>query len=151
MLLVAGVSALAIMLSGCGGTVSDQGGFGLPSLDAAEREEVRSVAGAEAMHLEGSLGLLSNGCFVWSGDDEADGAWLVWPDAAQPDPRTGDRVVLPDGSTAVKDAPLTATGSLVALSDLPGGSVDSYFGSFGTFCGADERGVLMLDEVALAR
>ena len=43
---------------------------------------------------------------------------------------------------------LSVNASTVLLDELPSGDdPDSYFGSFGQFCGADQRGVLLVTEV----
>lgn len=90
----------------------------------------------------------SNGCFTWRAPDEteADSASIVWPEDARQD---GAEVVLGSGERVGDGDRLDAVGAIVRLSDLPDGATDSsYFASFGQFCGADERGVLVLTQVS---
>jgi len=138
-----------VLLTGCSGATDDEGGFGLPVLSTDAAHEALTAAGMESAALHGVLSVQQDGCFTWAGAGEADGAWIVWPESAQADPEDGARVRL-DGGAAVGDgSSLTARAGLVSLDDLPdGANPDGYFGSFGGFCGADERGVLVLLDVA---
>ncbi|MEJ1087510.1 hypothetical protein WDU99_04180 [Microbacterium sp. Mu-80] len=135
-----------IALTGCT-AMSDEAGFDLGDLSAEDRAEVFTSAGASAGDLAGTLSVADNGCFLWEGA-VGDGAWIVWPDSAELDRSEGARVVLDDGQVVADGAALRGTGALVTLEDLPAGAKqDSYFGSFGRFCGADESGAIVLAEV----
>ncbi|GGC09267.1 hypothetical protein [Cellulomonas carbonis] len=141
------VAALVLLL-GAGavscatGDASTEAGFGLPTQPpddpvAGEREELRGT-----LHVE------DDGCFTWvaEGGDEASRPWIVWPSGGQHD---GDHVTLPDGTSVGQGDLLVATGAHVepeALPDYRDGG-DSYFSSFGGFCGVRDRGVVVLDEV----
>ena len=138
--------AVLISLTGCS---SSEAGFGLPVLDDAQAESVLAGADADVEPTSGNLAVESNGCFTWrSGSDDAahaDRAWIVWPDDARQD---GAEVVLGSGARIGEGAALDVVGAVVALADLPDGNTDdSYFGSFGGFCGADERGVLVVRDI----
>lgn len=136
------------LLAGCAGEANDEGGFGLPVLSAGSAQEVLTGARAMVQAREGVLSVQDDGCFTWAGAGDADGAWIVWPESAQPDPDDGGLVVLDGGASVGDGSKLTARGGLVDLGDLPdGANADGYFGSFGGFCGADERGVLVLLDV----
>lgn len=137
--------AMLVALAGCAST---EAGFGLPTLSAATAAGI--LGGSSPSTVHGTLRTASNGCFLWAGEQGSaeDGAWIVWPDAASED---ADVVVL-SGAERVRDGDaLTAVGAVVRLADLPDGAEQSsYFGSFGRFCAADERGVLVLTEVRAA-
>ena len=61
----------------------------------------------------------------------------------------GGEVVLLSGERGGDGDSLDVVGAIVRLADLPDGAADSsYFAGFGQFCGADERGVLVLTEVS---
>ncbi|MGF2948023.1 hypothetical protein [Microbacterium alcoholitolerans] len=143
----AGTLLIAVAaLTGCG-SGDGEAGFGLGDLSPQGRAEVLVSAGVSASALEGALAVAGNGCFLWEGD-VGDSAWIVWPDSAEPDRSDGAGVILDDGSAVTDGSPLRGLGALVTLEDLPAGaSPDSYFGSFGRFCGADEAGVIVLAEV----
>lgn len=135
-----------VTLTACS-PVSDEAGFGLGDLSPEDRAEVLASAGVSASTLDGTLSVAGNGCFRWKGD-VGDDAWIVWPDSAEPDRSNGAGVILDDGSTVTDGSSLRALGAFVALEDLPAGAnPDSYFGSFGRFCGADDSGVVVLAEV----
>lgn len=139
---------LALPIIACGAD-DTLGGFGLPQLDAADRAEVLTDAGASTGPVEGTLSILDDGCHTFSGTGPADGAWIVWPSGTAPVDGDKGQVRLVDGTTAVDGSALVGAGAVVTLADLPGGeNQDSYFASFGTFCGADQRGVLVLEDAA---
>lgn len=135
------VAATMVLLSGC---ASDEGGFGLPTLDAQDAEAAIASGAAVARSVTGALEVEANGCFTWTGDADEDGTWIVWPADAEQD---ADVVVLGSGRRVADGDALDAVGAVVELDDLPDGTnPDSYFGSFGGFCDAAERGVLVLTE-----
>lgn len=139
---VIGLLAVTIGLAGC---ASDEAGFGLPHLSADEAASVLDGNGGALGPVSGSMNVESNGCFTWESDDaESDGAWIIWPeDAAQDD----DEVVLGSQERVGDGDHLTVNASTVKLNELPhGDDPESYLGSFGRFCGADERGVLLVTE-----
>lgn len=147
-LLVATVIVAVSVLTGCATSGADEAGYGLGSLAAQDAHAALDRAGVTAEELRGTLLVRPDGCFTWSGD-EGDGAWIVWPDSAVPDPDDGGRVVLPGGPVVSDGSTLSGQGSLVTLADLPeGDNPDSYFGSYGGFCDADTRGVILLTDVA---
>ena len=138
----------ASMLTGCGAGGGDEAGFGLGELAPEDARAVLDRAGVTARPLQGALRVRDDGCFTWAGD-EADGAWIVWPDVVQADPDDGARVVLVGGQMVSDGAALSARGALVGLAELPDGrNPDSYFGAYGRFCGADSGGVMLLSDVA---
>ena len=142
--LLVGVGAL-LMLGGCAGS---EAGFGLPTLDDQDAGSAIGASGSAAQPRSGHLLVESNGCFTWRADNATrpeDGAWIVWPADARQD---ADVVVLGSGERIADGAALDAVGASVDLGDLPeGANADSYFGSFGGFCDAAERGVLVLTSV----
>ncbi len=75
--------------------------------------------------------------------------WIVWPDTTT-DKNDGATVVVGDRSVSDGDV-LTGTGALVNASVLPGweDAEGSYFGGFGRYCGADEMGIVVLDEATV--
>lgn len=145
----AGLTVMAV-LAGCTDATDDSlGGFGLPVVDPedvpGERERLTGV-----MHVE------RDGCFTWTGDGDGDSEgetderrWVVWPRGAEQD---GDRVRLEDGSEVIDGAAITGSGLRADAAALPDWELtDSYFRAFGTFCGADESGIVVLDDVRLDR
>lgn len=143
-LALAAVAAVVALSSGCSASDSEAG-FGLPTLDPEEAASAAASAGSQEQSVNGALAVESNGCFTWRSDDDADGAWLVWPDDASQD---ADVVVLGDGRRLTDGDPVAGSAVLVTLADLPdGGNSDSYFGSFGGFCDAGARGVLVVTEI----
>lgn len=123
-------------LAGCGpGTADDTAGFGLPIHEAEPSSTVEEVSG--------TLRVESNGCFTL----EVGGTrpWVVWPPGSSHD---GDQVLLADGEAVADGDRLTGTGTLEGADALPDWTnPDSYFHSFGTFCEAEERGVVLLTQV----
>ena len=143
--LSAGVCLLIVVaLSGCAASV----GFGAPTLTSAEADAVVRDAAANRVNLSGSIGVDRKGCFNWVSvdtNDPLDGSWIVWPDGTRQD---DDEVVLPSGTHLGAGDTITAVGAPVAVANLPLGTDDqSYFGSFGPFCDADDHGVLVVTEV----
>jgi hypothetical protein len=145
---LATVVVAASVLTGCGVSGSDEGGFGPGTLAQEDARSAFDSAGVAARALQGMLRVRDDGCFTWSGD-EGDGAWIVWPDTVESDADDGGRVVLQDGAVVSDGTTLSAEGAVVTLADLPdGGDPDSYFGSYGRFCDADARGVMLLSDVS---
>ncbi|BDV31048.1 hypothetical protein [Microbacterium terricola] len=138
------LAAVIGVVFGLGGCAADdsEAGFGLPTLSPEESAGVLDAAGPAAV--DGALQVETNGCFMWRADGAPeDGAWIVWPEGARQD---ADVVVLSSGDRVGSGDGILGEGDLVTLSDLPSGAdPDSYFGSFGAFCGADERGVIVLE------
>lgn len=131
--LLAGACALA----GCAADPGSEAGFGLPTFDPDP--------GVATTPIEGSLVVEANGCFTLDSDGFGDGGWIVWPATARQD---GADVVLDSGARLGDGDTLVGEGAVLALADLPaGGNPDSFFGSFGGFCDAGERGVVVLVEV----
>lgn len=145
---LATVIVVGSMLVGCGATNgSDEGGFGLGTLTAEDGLSAFARAGVTPERLRGTLTVRDDGCFTWSGES-GDGAWIVWPDAAEPDGDDGGRVVLDGGEVVSDGSALSALGAQIALDDLPeGGNPDSYFGAYGAFCDAGSTGVMLLSAV----
>ena len=140
---VIGFLVVAISLAGCS---SDLAGFGLPRLSANDAASVFDVGGRTAALVTGALNVESNGCFTWESDDaDSDGSWIVWPEDAAQD---GGEVILGSRERVGDGDELRVNAGTVLLDEMPSGDdPDSYFGSFGRFCGADERRVLLLTEV----
>ncbi len=133
-----------LLLTGCGldDPASTEAGFGLATLSADEAAAAADSAGSSFSYREGRLAVAANGCLHWASDDELDGSWMVWPDGYAED---GSGVIPADGVRVGEGGRITGTSAPVALADLPeGADPDSYFGSFGRYCGADEAGVLVL-------
>lgn len=138
--------ALVIVAGALGGCAAEAG-MGLPTLTPGDRDTVLVQAPRGTASVTGALSVAGNGCFHWAQPGSpADGAWVVWPDDARQD---GAEVVL-DGGDRIGDGDgVRGEGGIVMLDDLPEGAEEqSYFGSFGRFCDADERGVLVLVTVA---
>lgn len=122
-------------------TPADVAGPGLPVQPA-----VRALKG-EREELAGTLRVEGDGCFTWA-DGPAEPRWVVWPPSATHD---GARVRLGDGTLLGDGDRLEGAGFLGGAEVLPEWDVaDSYFRTFGDFCGADERGVVVLDKVRRA-
>lgn len=130
-------------LTGCAG--SSEAGFGLPTLSSADA--AHALGGTHPATLHGKLRTDSNGFFLWAGTSGTpeDGAWIVWPDSAAQDAAG----VVVDSSQRLRDGDaVTAVGAVAAFDDLPEAADHvSYFGSFGRFCGAPGRGILVLTRV----
>ena len=134
---------MLVVLSGCS---SSEVGFGLPTLSPSDASAAIASGGAEPGPVSGELAVESNGCFSWSTGEGTVRPWVVWPDDAKHD---GDGVILGSGERVAAGAELEGIGAEVELADLPHAeNPDSYFASFGTFCAADDTGVLVLTEVA---
>lgn len=131
-----GAIGVVLLLAACAPVGDDsQAGFGLPSVD--------DVPGPHE-GVQGTLHVEQNGCFTLELDDDVR-PWAVWPPGAEHD---GDHVVLPGGERVGEGAVLTGTGVLGPADLLPDwANQDSYFHSFGTFCAAEDRGVVLLVEV----
>lgn len=135
--LVMGAAAVGgVLLAGC----SAMGGFGLPSVPPGSIPGPREV-------LVGTLHVEDNGCFTWSGPG-SERRWVVWPRNAEQD----DVFVLLGDGTAVTDGDtLTGTGIRADADVLPAwDNRDSQIGAHGRFCDADDRGIVVFDEVARA-
>lgn len=134
-------AAAVLLLAACGTDDPDQGmaGFGLPTVAPDDIDGPRT-------ELAGTLHVERDGCFTWSGDDDvSERRWAVWPASASHD---GDHVALGDGSTVTEGDAVVGTGVRAEASSLPEWDErDSYFHSFGTFCGAAERGIVVFDDV----
>jgi len=135
--LVAALAAASFLLVGCAGDDS-QAGFGV-----ARQQEVGEVPGVRE-ELGGTVVIASNGCLHLRLEDGSE-PWIVWP----PDAEATDDGGVRWGDEAFADGTrVTGTGARVTLEDLPdGGNPDSYFASFGGFCGADDAGVVAFDSV----
>lgn len=143
--LIGGVLLIAAGVSGCAASV----GFGAPTLTSAEADAVVKDAAAIRVNLSGSIGVDRKGCFNWVSvdtDDPLNGSWIVWPDGTR---QEDDELVLPSGKHLGAGDTIVAAGAPVVVANLPLGTDDqSYFGSFGPFCDADDHGVLVVTEVA---
>ena len=135
---IAGVGAAT--LAGCAGE-DDSAGFGVPTLVFSE------VIDTVAQPLEGTVVVESNGCF----DLELPGGelrWIVWPEGTRLGD-DGDQVVVGELPVSNGDA-ITAAGAVAEADVLPGWeNPDSYFASFGAFCGAEERGIVALEQASV--
>ncbi|NCT92319.1 hypothetical protein GXB85_15365 [Cellulomonas sp. APG4] len=133
---------VALAVTGCTGSPGDtQDGFGLPTSSPTMLAELPGAT----RPVEGTLRVATNGCFLWSDDGGAE-RWVLWPPDARHD---GDHVRLADGTRVGEGAELRGTGIAVDAADLPTWQEeDGYLHSFGTYCAADESGVLVLDEVS---
>jgi hypothetical protein len=133
------VLASLVLLTGCAGSGEGEAGFGVPT-----QPSDASVAGPRT-DIRGTVRVAENGCLLL----EPDGGgrrWIVWPagqEADQGQPVVAGRLVR-DGDV------LRGRGALGTGDALPGwADPNSYFGSYGAFCSADETGVVLLDDVVL--
>ena len=140
-------AVLAALTTGCGSKDSLTG-MALPALGPDDR-----VDGA-LVPFEGVVRIGSQGCLMVEVTDPAgDGAerWAVWPTGAEEIYAAGPQNtngVLVEGQRYVKGDPITGTGRPVALEALPGGGKGrGYFRSSGTYCGALDAGVLVIDDI----
>lgn len=149
----AGASAVLLTaalgaLSACSEPAGDAD-RGLPTLTHAIIQHVLTTSGAEVAELSGTLVIEPHGCLTWRSVDaehHTNGSWIVWPDAASLD---ADVVLLPSGRHVGQGSRLDVAGAYVTLDQLPGGEDEtSYLGEYGRACGADERGVLLILDVA---
>lgn len=134
--------ALVGALAACSGDDPDEAlaGYGLPTQSAG------ATTTAPRTTIEGVLRVASNGCFDLELPDGRE-PWVIWPDGAAQD---DVHVLLGNDSWTDGDA-LVGVGAVVpadALEDWS--STDGYIHSFGDFCEAGERGVVVLDTVASA-
>lgn len=114
------------------------GGFGLPSVRPG------SIPGPREL-LVGSLHVEENGCFTWTGTG-SERRWVVWPRTAEQD---DDLVRLGDGTAVTDGDEISGQGFRADAAVLPGwDDRDSYFGAYGRFCEADDRGIVVFDDVA---
>lgn len=127
-----------LILAACGALEEAPAGFGVP------RQQAVDEVTAERTPITGTVRLASNGCL----DLEIEGEglrWIVWPPGAAQHPDEASATVVNDVAYRDGDT-ITGVGALVELSELPAGdNPDSYFSSFGTYCGADRAGVVVLD------
>jgi hypothetical protein len=127
------------LLAGCS-TESTEGGFGVPKQPAdAPLDGGRTT-------ISGTVVVQHNGCLALdTGIGEP--RWIVWPADQEDD---GGQPVL-DGRVVADGDRLRGTGTQGPADILPDWSNgDSYFASFGTFCSAQETGIVALDDVARA-
>jgi len=133
------LAALALLPAACSG---NEAGFGLPTEPADE------TLAAARTDLSGTLHVESDGCFTWQGEDGLH-RWVVWPRGAGQDMSDGARVRV-GGRLLGEGDEVAGSGTLAEASVLPGWSDEnSYFGSFGRFCDADVRGIVVFHEVSL--
>ena len=130
---------MCALLAGCS---SSEVGFGTP---------VQPSPGAFPGHREtitGAVEVQGNGCIDL--DLGAQGRrWIVWPEGTTTGGDGAD-IIVDDHAVTGADT-LTGTGALATASVLPGWeSEDSYFGGFGRFCSADDLGIVVFDDVAVA-
>ncbi len=135
---IAALLALALLLAGCSG--DDEGGFGVPKQPADA-----PLAGTRT-EIRGTFHVESNGC--WTLDTGSGGhRWIVWP-ADQEDDQ-GQPVL--DGRVVADGDELTGTGAELSADALPEhGNPDGYWGSYSSFCSAQQTGIVVLDDVARA-
>lgn len=131
--------AVATVVAGalCAGC-SAMGGFGLPSVPP------HSIPGSREV-LVGTLHVEDNGCFTWTGRG-SERRWVIWPRTAEQEDvfvRLGDGTAVTDGDV------LTGQGVRADAAVLPDwDNHDSQLGAHGRFCDADDRGVVVFDDVA---
>ena len=130
------VGTAVLLLAGCGVT-GDEAGFGVPRQPAGP-----PLAGTRT-EIRGTVRVESNGCLTLdTGSGER--RWIVWPAGQE---ENQGRPAL-DGRLVTDGDELTGTGSVVSADALPDWSYrDSYFGSYGAFCGAGQKGIVVLDDV----
>lgn len=135
--LAAALAAASFLVAGCAGEDS-RAGFGV-----ARQQEAGEVPG-DREALGGTVVIAYNGCLHLRLEDGSE-PWIVWP----PDAEMSDAGGVEWGGAAFADGTrVKGTGARVTLEDLPdGGNPDSYFASFGGFCGADDAGVVAFDSV----
>jgi hypothetical protein len=134
----AALLVLALLLAGCSG--DDEGGFGVP------KQPAEAPLDGGRVTISGTVVVQSNGCLTL---DTGIGAprWIVWPADQEDD--MGQPVV--DGRVVADGDRLRGTGTQGTADVLPDWSnADSYFASYGTFCSAEETGIVVLDDVARA-
>lgn len=138
---------LAASTTGCG---SEEGltGMALPTLSSRDQVDGALVS------FEGVVGIGPQGCLmVGLTDPPGDGAdrWAVWPTGAEEVYAVGPQAtngVLIDSQQYVEDDPITGTGRLVPLEAVPGGGRGGgYFNESGTYCDAQDVGVLVIDDI----
>jgi hypothetical protein len=136
---LAAATAAVAALTGCGGTVDDEGGFGVPRVPADARVD------APPTEIRGTVRVEDDGCLTLE-TGSGQRRWIVWPSDQEDDqgqPVLDDRVV-EDGDV------LVGSGTELPGDALPGWMrSDGYFVSFGGFCSAEETGVVVLGDVAL--
>jgi hypothetical protein len=131
-------AVVVLLVAGCGPDGDDEGGFGVPTQPADA-----PLAGTR-VPITGTVQVERNGCLML---DTGTGRprWIVWP-ADQEDDQ-GQPVL--EGRLVVDGDVLSGTGAELTADALPDwANRDSYFGSFGTFCSAEETGIVVLDDVA---
>lgn len=134
------MGAVPAALAACSGEEPSDG-FGVPTVAFEEAVE------AAAEPVEGTVAVRANGCFDLELPD-GEVRWIVWPEGTRLGD-DGDQLVVRDLLVRDGDA-ISGTGALAGAEVLPGWEdPDSYFASFGTFCEAQEYGVVVLDEVTL--
>ena len=116
-------------------------GFGVPTVSFEDAVD------AAAEPLEGTVTVRANGCFDLELQD-GELRWIVWPEGTRLGD-DGDQLVVRDVPVRDGDA-VSGMGALAGAEALPGWeNPDSYFKSFGTFCGAQEYGIVVLDQVSV--
>jgi hypothetical protein len=131
--------ALVLLLAGCS-SGSDEGGFGVPKQPADAPLDGGRVT------ITGTVVVQSNGCIALD-TGVGEPRWIVWPADQEDD--MGQPVL--DGRVVADGDRLRGTGTQGPADVLPDWSnADSYFASYGTFCAAEETGIVALDDVARA-
>ncbi|MBD3941196.1 hypothetical protein IF188_05720 [Microbacterium sp. NEAU-LLC] len=141
------LTAAAVIVGICGCSVSTESGFGLPTLAAEARHLVLEASDRSPVPLDGDLRIEPSGCMTFDDGsrDEDTHAWIIWPDTAHQD---GESVVLDSGSTLTQGDHIEGAGAYIDLGALPDAAdSSSYFASFGRYCGAAARGVVLMTEV----
>jgi hypothetical protein len=130
--------ALGLLLAGCGG--DDEAGFGLP------RQPADAPLAGTRTEIRGTFHVESNGC--WTLDTGSGGhRWIVWPADQEDD--MGQPVL--DGRVLADGDELRGTGAEGTTDVLPErGNPDGYWGSYSSFCSAEQTGIVVLDDVARA-
>jgi hypothetical protein len=126
----------ALLLAGCG-DAGAEGGFGVP------RQPADAPLPGARTEIRGTVQVESNGCLTL---DTGSGAprWIVWPAAQEAD--QGQPVL--DGRVVADGDELTGTGTVASADVLPDSSdPNGYFGSYGAFCAAEQKGIVVLDDV----
>ena len=130
------VVAITLLLAGCGDT-GDEGGFGVP------RQPADAPLPGTRTELRGTVQVESNGCLTLD-TGRGEPRWIIWP--AEQEDHLGQPVL--DGRAVEDGDELAGTGAVTSADVLPDWpNPDGYFGSYGAFCAAGRKGIVVLDDV----
>lgn len=128
---------IAVAIAACGADTENSNGPAVPHQFPGETYQ------GERTTLGGTVRLAENGC--WNVDDGTMTRLVVWPQGADLH-SNGMAVTIPASDPIPSGAVVAGWGTLVAISELPGGP-DGYWATTTGFCATGASDVLVFDDV----